>query len=83
MKEAEGFIKEREELKEHINKVKPANENYLKGLEEYHIGFEGWKKHIRHLSINGMRLNQNLLKLVIYQKEKPRKVKKKKKKKIE
>ena len=39
IKEAEDLIKEGEELKERMNKVKATYENYLKVLEEYHSGF--------------------------------------------
>ena len=58
-----------------MNKVKAKYENYFKMLEEYHSGLEGWKKNIRHLSLNGMQLHQNFLKLVM-PKEKTKKVKK-------
>ena len=78
--EAEDLIKEGEQLKERMNKVKATYENYLKVLEEYHSGFERWKKNIRHLSLNGMRLHQNLLKSVMFPKEKTKKVKRQKKK---
>ena len=59
-----------------MNKVKAKYENYLKVFAEYHRGFEGWKKNFTNLSLNGMRLHQNLLKSVMWQKEKPKKVKK-------
>ena len=45
IKEAEDLIKEGEQFKERMNKVKATYENYLKVLEEYQSRFEGWKKH--------------------------------------
>ena len=41
IKEAEDLIKEGEQLKERMNKVKATYENYLKVLEEYQSAFEG------------------------------------------